>query len=51
MSKLSTRPAFSGTEIQDTDEFWINVDNLDTTFTSQKMTGLQLKDLLRKSVV
>jgi hypothetical protein len=46
MSKLSTRPNFIGTEIQDTDEFWINVDNGDSTFTSQKMSGLQLKDLL-----
>jgi hypothetical protein len=46
MSKLSTRPDFTNTEIQDTDEFWINVDNLDTTFESQKMTGLQLKSLL-----
>ena len=49
MSKLSTRPVFTNPTIQDTDEFWINVDNLDTTFTSQKMTGLQLKSLLTGS--
>jgi len=46
MSKLSTRPGFTNPTIQATDEFWINVDNLDTTFTSQKITGLQLASLL-----
>jgi hypothetical protein len=46
MSKLSTRPPFVGTEIQDTDLFMIAIDNGDTTFTSQKIDGADLKALV-----
>jgi hypothetical protein len=46
MSKLSTRPPFVGTEIQDTDLFMIAIDNGDTTFTSQKIDGADLKNLV-----
>jgi len=46
MSKLSTRPPFVGTEIQDTDLIMIAIDNGDTTFTSQKIDGADLKALV-----
>lgn len=43
---LKDQTLFSGTEIQPTDLFWISVDNGDTTFSTYKITGAQLKQLL-----
>lgn len=37
---------FAGVEIQDTDIFWISIDNGDTTFSSQKISGADMKALM-----
>lgn len=47
---LKDQTPFAGTSIQDTDLFWISVDNLDTTFSTYKITGLQLKTLLDQNI-
>ena len=49
MSKLSAQPVFVHTSISDTDEQWINIDNGDGTFTSQRMTMAQHRDLINSS--
>lgn len=43
---LRQQDPFAGSEIQDTDLFWISVDNGDTTFSTYKITGADLKELL-----
>lgn len=43
---LKDQDPFAGSSIQDTDLFWISVDNGDTTFSTYKITGLQLKSLI-----
>lgn len=48
--RLTDQPEFAGSEIQDTDVMWIDVDNGDTTFTSYKISGAQLKDLLDTNI-
>ena len=43
---LTDLTPFAGVSIQDTDVFWIDIDNGDTTFSSQKISGAQMKDLM-----